>query len=183
MVNRRLRGRVASDPPFGKPAKSGRGGHRLNSSPDCGRIARDPTTLTRSETKVQSNHAQRDVIAAGLKPKKSTAQICLSGRPGHRARVVGLRENCAADAEIGPWRDQLNGLLLSNEGKPSRERLTLIRNFEELRGLGYEGSYDAVRRYAKAWAKERGTAAAQAYVPLSFSPGEPISSIGATRSS
>ena len=74
--------------------------------------------------------------------------------------------------KIGPWRDQLNGLLLSNEGKPSRERLTLIRIFEDLRGLGYEGSYDAVRRYAKAWAKERGTAAAQAYVPLSFSPGE-----------
>jgi hypothetical protein len=47
--------------------------------------------------------------------------------------------------KIGPWRDQLNELLLSNEGKPSRERLTLIRIFEELRGLGYEGSYDAVR--------------------------------------
>src|SRR5258706_14114559 len=47
--------------------------------------------------------------------------------------------------KVGPWRDQLNELLLSNEGKPSRERLTLIRIFEELRGLGYEGSYDAVR--------------------------------------
>jgi hypothetical protein len=28
-------------------------------------------------------------------------------------------------------------LLLANEGKASRERLTLIRLFEELRGLGY----------------------------------------------
>ena len=74
--------------------------------------------------------------------------------------------------KIGPWRDQLDGLLLSNEGKPRRERLTLIRVFEELRGLGYEGSYDAVRRYAKVWAKERGAATAEAYVPLSFSAGE-----------
>ena len=41
-----------------------------------------------------------------------------------------------------------------------------------MRGLGYEGSYDAVRRYAKVWAKERGAAVAEAYVPLSFSPGE-----------
>src|SRR5438128_9276242 len=36
--------------------------------------------------------------------------------------------------KIGPWRDQLDQLLLTNEGKASRERLTLIRLFEELRG-------------------------------------------------
>ncbi len=42
-------------------------------------------------------------------------------------------------------------MLLANEGKPGRERLTLMRVFEELRGLGYEGGYDSVRRYAKAW--------------------------------
>ena len=29
-----------------------------------------------------------------------------------------------------------------------------------------------MRRYAKAWAKKRGAAAAEAYIPLSFSPGE-----------
>ena len=56
---------------------------------------------------------------------------------------------------IDPWRNQLDELLLANEGKPGRERLTLIRIFEELRGLGYEGSYDAVRRYAKRWCAER----------------------------
>ena len=39
-------------------------------------------------------------------------------------------------------------MLGANEAKPNRERLTLIRVFEELRGLGYEGGYDAVRRYA-----------------------------------
>jgi transposase len=51
-------------------------------------------------------------------------------------------------------------------------RLTLVRLFEELRGFGYAGSYDAVRRYAKTWRKERGVALAQAYVPLTFAPGE-----------
>jgi hypothetical protein len=56
---------------------------------------------------------------------------------------------------IDPWREPLDGLLLANEGKPARERLTLIRVFEELRGLGYEGSYDAVRRYAKTWRARR----------------------------
>jgi transposase len=74
--------------------------------------------------------------------------------------------------KIGPWRDRLDALLLANEGKSSRERLTLIRLFETLRGFGYDGSYDAVRRYARAWREERGAATAQAYVPLSFAPGE-----------
>ena len=74
--------------------------------------------------------------------------------------------------KIGPWRGELDSLLLANERKTPRERLTLVRMFEELRGLGYAGSYDAVRRYAKVWRKERGTATAQAYVPLTFAPGE-----------
>ena len=74
--------------------------------------------------------------------------------------------------KIGPWRATLDALLLANESRAPRERLTLIRVFEMLRGSGYGGSYDAVRRYAKAWLRQRGAATAQAYVPLSFAPGE-----------
>jgi transposase len=74
--------------------------------------------------------------------------------------------------KIGRWRDTLDQLLSENEAKSARERLTLIRIFEELRGHGYEGGYDAVRRYARRWAKERGQATAAAFVPLSFAPGE-----------
>src|SRR5580693_6694526 len=44
--------------------------------------------------------------------------------------------------KIGPWSDKLDELLVANEGKASRERL--IRLFEELRGWGYAGGYDAV---------------------------------------
>ncbi|MFX8868134.1 IS21 family transposase, partial [Acinetobacter baumannii] len=33
--------------------------------------------------------------------------------------------------KIGPWREQLEGLLSENEAKASRERLTLVRLFEE----------------------------------------------------
>src|ERR1700675_1685027 len=46
---------------------------------------------------------------------------------------------------IGPCHEALDQLLAANEAKSSRERLTLIRVFEELRGRGYEGGYDAVR--------------------------------------
>ncbi len=54
-----------------------------------------------------------------------------------------------------PWRDRLDELLLANERSRGGYRLTLVRLFEELRGLGYEGGYDAVQRYAKAWSKKR----------------------------
>jgi transposase len=72
---------------------------------------------------------------------------------------------------IGPCQDELDRLLAANEVKPSRERLTLVRMFEELRARGYEGGYDAVRRYARGWQRDRAQVA-DAYVPLSFAPGE-----------
>jgi transposase len=73
---------------------------------------------------------------------------------------------------VGPCQGALDRLLAANEARPSRERLTLIRIFEELRGLGYEGGYDAVRRYARGWQRDHATASADAFVPLSFAPGE-----------
>src|SRR5437899_6337392 len=74
--------------------------------------------------------------------------------------------------KLGRWTADLDELLTGNASKAAREQLTLIRIFEELRGRGYDGGYDAVRRYARRWAKERGQATAAAYVPLSFAPGE-----------
>ena len=85
--------------------------------------------------------------------------------------------------KLGRWTAELEAFLEGNAAKSAREQLTLIRIYEELRSRGYEGSYDAVRRYAGRWAKQHGQATAAAYVPLSFAPGEPISSTGATRSS
>ena len=73
---------------------------------------------------------------------------------------------------IGPWQEKLDELLLGNTNRPSRERLTLIRIYEELRAMGYAGGYDAVRRYARSWSKSRGAMTAEAYVPLYYAPGE-----------
>jgi len=74
--------------------------------------------------------------------------------------------------KIGPYKAALDGLLAANDAKPARERLTLIRIFEELRRQGYDGGYDAVRRYAQGWREERSAAIKEAYVPLSFAAGE-----------
>jgi transposase len=57
--------------------------------------------------------------------------------------------------KMGPWSAELDRLLVASESKTTRERLTLIRLFEELRGLGYAGGYDAVRRYARRLAEAK----------------------------
>jgi transposase len=74
--------------------------------------------------------------------------------------------------KIGPWKERLDAVLLANGTKAARERLTLIRIYEDLQGAGFDGSYDAVRRYARSWQKERGGTTAEAFVPLSFAAGE-----------
>jgi transposase len=73
---------------------------------------------------------------------------------------------------LGRWKAELDRMLTANVGKAARERLTLIRLFEELRTLGYEGGYDAVRRYARIWSRDHASQTAAAFVPLSFAPGE-----------
>jgi transposase len=74
--------------------------------------------------------------------------------------------------KLGRWTAELDRLLTANTSSSARERLTLIRLFEELRALGYEGGYDAVRRYARHWSDEHAGQTAAAFVPLSFAPGE-----------
>jgi transposase len=107
-------------------------------------------------------------IARDLKVSRNTVRKVLrSGETSFEyERVVQPRP------KLGRWAAELDGLLSGNAGKSAREQLTLIRIFEELRGRGYDGGYDAVRRYARRWSKERGQSTAAAYVPLSFAPGE-----------
>jgi transposase len=74
--------------------------------------------------------------------------------------------------KIDPWRSDLDEMLAENARQPKRQRLTVVRIYEELRNRGYDGSYDAVRRYAASWSQAAREASAAAYVPLSFDPGE-----------
>jgi transposase len=74
--------------------------------------------------------------------------------------------------QLGAYVAALEEMLAANAGKPQREHLTFMRMFEELRLSGYAGGYDAIRRYARAWERQQGVRTAEAYVPLSFAPGE-----------
>src|ERR1700732_1590047 len=107
-------------------------------------------------------------IARDLKVSRNTVRKVL--RSGETS--FEYERSVQPRPRLGRWATDLDDLLAGNATKPAREQLTLIRIFEELRGRGYEGGYDAVRRYARRWAKERGQSTAAAYVPLSFAPGE-----------
>src|SRR5205807_4591460 len=107
-------------------------------------------------------------IARDLKVSRNTVRKVL--RSG--ATSFEYEREVQPRPKLGRWTAELEELLASNAAKAAREQLTLIRLFEDLRGRGYDGGYDAVRRYARRWAQERGQATAAAFVPLSFAPGE-----------
>ena len=74
--------------------------------------------------------------------------------------------------KLGAWTEALDRRLSANDRLSSRERLDLVRIYEDLRAEGFEGGYDTVRRYAQARQRQRGTGSSDAYIPLSFAPGE-----------
>ena len=74
--------------------------------------------------------------------------------------------------KLGPWIEDLVEILEAEAKLPRRERRSTQRLFETLRGRGYDGAHDSVHRYAKAWRNDRRRTPVQAYVPMSFAPGE-----------
>jgi len=76
---------------------------------------------------------------------------------------------------IGPFQERLDALLMENEARGRRERLRMTRIHDLLTREGFEGSYDAVRRYVARWKISRhdnpGDDVA-AFIPLLFRPGE-----------
>ena len=74
--------------------------------------------------------------------------------------------------KLGEWVAVLAEILEREAKLPRRERRSTQRLFEELRGRGYDGAHDSVHRFTRAWREERARVPHQAYVPLSFAPGE-----------
>ena len=116
-------------------------------------------------------------LGQGLPIKAICRQLGLSRKVVRKVLRSGATEFRYERAEqpqpkLGGWRDELDRLLAENAGRASRERLTLMRVFEALRGLGYGGGYDTVRRYARSWQRSQSEVLAAAFVPMSFAPGE-----------
>jgi transposase len=107
-------------------------------------------------------------IARDLKISRNTVRKIL--RSGETS--FSYEREVQPRPRLGRWKADLDRLLAGDAGASARERLTLIRLFEELRLLGYDGGYDAVRRYGRTWRREHASQTAAAFVPLSFAPGE-----------
>ena len=107
-------------------------------------------------------------IARDLKISRNTVRKML--RSGETS--FSYEREVQPRPRLGRWKADLDRLLAGDAGASARERLTLIRLFEELRLLGYDGGYDAVRRYGRTWRREHASQTAAAFVPLSFAPGE-----------
>ena len=74
--------------------------------------------------------------------------------------------------KLGEWLGQLTEIVEAESRLPKRERRSTQRLFEELRGRGYDGAHDSVHRFVKEWREERARVPVQAFVPMSFAPGE-----------
>jgi transposase len=74
--------------------------------------------------------------------------------------------------KLGEWVPVLTEILEQEAKLPGRERRSTQRLFEELRGRGYDGAHDSVHRFVKIWRDERARVPTQAFVPMSFAPGE-----------
>ena len=120
---------------------------------------------------------RRDHLDRGKSIKEIARELNLSRNTVRRVLRSGAtafvyEREVQPRPKLGVWTQDLERLLMTNSTAAARERLTLIRIFEELRALGYAGGYDAVRRYARRWSREHASATAEAFVPLSFAPGE-----------
>jgi transposase len=119
----------------------------LNSFRHCARAKR--TCAVETIGRIRREHFLKGKtikeIARDLKVSRNTVRKVL------RSEVTSFEyeRNIQPRPKLGRWTSDLDELLTSNAGKLAREQLTLIRIFEELHGRGYEGGYDAVRRYAR----------------------------------
>jgi transposase len=107
-------------------------------------------------------------IARDLRMSRNTVRKIL--RSGETS--FAYERDVQPQPKLGRWQTDLDRMLTENATKSPRERLTLIRLFEDLHGLGYTGGYDAVRRYARRWQRGHASRTAPVFVPLSFAPGE-----------
>ena len=122
--------------------------------------------------RIRRDHLDRGVpirrIARELKLSRNTVRKAIRGD----VAAFRYKRTVQPLPKLGPWVAELERLLEANEGKRRRERLSALRIFEALQGLGYDGGYDAVRRYAMSWRWRRSGSGSQVYVPLIFDPGE-----------
>lgn len=79
-------------------------------------------------------------------------------------------------SKLDPYAEKLSAWLRREAGRPRKQRRTVKQLCGDLVSLGYDGSYNRVAAFARAWKEEchrlQQTAGRGSFVPLSFAPGE-----------
>lgn len=79
-------------------------------------------------------------------------------------------------SKLDPYADRLSAWLLMEARKPRKDRRSVKQMHADLVKLGYDGSYERVAAFARAWREDRQrvqqTTGRGTYVPLVFQPGE-----------
>lgn len=74
--------------------------------------------------------------------------------------------------KLAPFVQSLEARLREDFGQPRKRQRTAKGLFEALQAEGYQGAYDSVQRYVKRWRAQHQVLSRQAFIPLSFEPGE-----------
>jgi transposase len=79
-------------------------------------------------------------------------------------------------SKVDPYAEKLLAWLRREENRPRKQRRTIKQLYGDLVSLGYDGSYNRVAAFARAWKEEckqlQRTAGRGTFVPLAFGPGE-----------
>lgn len=74
--------------------------------------------------------------------------------------------------QLGAYEATLQQWLETDAHLPRKQKRSSRRLFEDLQKAGYQGAYDSVQRWVKAWKASARPGLHQAFIPLSFRPGE-----------
>src|SRR5471032_358098 len=107
-------------------------------------------------------------IARSLNLSRNTVKkyINTSDEPGYQRQ----RQH---KPQLGPFLDILDKWLEHDQCLPKPRRRSSRRLFEGLQNEGYHGAYDSIQRHVKIYKASRNPSKlSQAFVPLSFAPGD-----------
>jgi transposase len=127
-------------------------------------------TVVRIRRELASDKANRE-IARDLRLSRKVLRKAINAPDG----AFDYHRTVQPLPRIGPFHERLDTLLSENEARHRRDRLRMTRIHDLLLHEGLEGSYVAVRRYARRWAEGRRRdpgSDVPAFIPLLFKSGE-----------
>ena len=112
--------------------------------------------------RVRREHAEGESIKAIARDLRLSRKVVRKAIRAPEAEFT-YRRAVQPLPRIGPFQERLDALLAENEARPRRERVRMTRLHDLLLREGFEGSYDAVRRYVARWKIARRKDAGVAY--------------------